>query len=75
LILCLRLLPPRRGRHHHDDRLRGSHGERAGSLRSPLDDDDHAFASKYQSLEEVAGKVRPRRALRWVPAAATAAPA
>lgn len=29
-----------------------------GSLRSPMDDDDHHFVSKYQNLEEVAGKVR-----------------
>lgn len=48
-----------RGR-HHDDRLRGGHGGGGGGgggLRSPLDDDDHAFACKYGSLEEVAGRV------------------
>lgn len=57
----------RRGR-HHDDRMRGGGhggGGGGGSLRSPMLDDDEHFVSKYQTLEEVAGKVRALGLLLW----------
>ena len=72
----------RRGRSHHDDRMRGGGGHGGGQhgghhggghgnghgggghggsggggLRSPMDDDDDHFVSKYATLEEVEGKV------------------
>ena len=58
-LSCVGLSPPlppcssTRGRHHDHDRMRGGGGGGphgggggGGGLRSPMDDDDHAFVSK-----------------------------